>query len=375
MFGLQASVREGSDGGFAAEGADVVLGLGELHGELAEVVFGGRELAGGSVGVSEGAQAKRVELVGAGVLGCGARVPGVACMLICDLHAVTGRLEFWVSLAGGLLGVPVDRLMERTAPVERHPGGQLIGVEQRVDRQAGDLGEDGLPGPGPAGEVLAGRIDLRPTAPEASGTHSDGFGSPGRVRIGPVPAVQQIAGQAAGRGGDGGLGLPEPATGVLGVHPCLLFGAAQLRDLWVALGTERDDPGQFVANRRQFGDVSGEVGLQGPRRPQVDQHSLQRPPGRVRRSLRSGQTGGVGGSEVGPVAGEGADPLGAGVRDAAGDQVRDVALAAAGHPDVRAGGAGVLAHEQVRRGDGVALGAVDGGRIGQLQMLLDIAGG
>ena len=148
-----------------------------------------------------------------------------------------------------------------------------------------------------------------------------------------------------------------------------------MRDLWVGLGAERDDPGQFVANRRRLGDVSGEVGLQGPRRPQVDQDSLQRPPGRVRRGLRSGQTGGVGGSEVGPVAGEGGHPLGAGVLDAAGDQVRDVGLAAAGHPDVRRGGAGVLAHEQVRRGDGVALGAVDGGRIGQLQMVLDIAGG
>ena len=295
--------------------------------------------------------------------------------LICDLHAVTGRRKFWVGLAGGAGGVPVDRRMERTAPVERHPGGQLIGVEQRVDRQAGDLGQDGLPGPGPAGEVLPGRIDLGPTASEVSGACSDGFGSPGRVRIGPVPAVQQVGGQVSGRGGDGGLGLPEPVASVLGVPPCLLFGAPQLRDLWVGLGTERDDPGQFIPNRRRLRDVSGEVGLQGPRRPQVGQDSLGRPPGRVRRSLQSGQTGGVGGSEVGPVAGERADPLGAGVLDAAGNQVGDVALTAAGHPDIRAGGAGVLAHEQVRRGDGVALGAVDRGRIGQLQMVLDIAGG
>ena len=181
VFGLQASGREGSDGGFAAECADAVLGLGELAGELAEVVFGGRELSGGSVGVSERAQAKLVELVGAGVLGGGARVLGIACMLICDLHGAAGRLEFWVRLAGGVLGVPTDRRMERTAPVERHPGGQLIGVEQRVDGQAGDVGEDGLPASGPAGEVLAGRIDLGPTAPEASGAGSDGFGSPRAV--------------------------------------------------------------------------------------------------------------------------------------------------------------------------------------------------
>jgi hypothetical protein len=104
-------------------------------------------------------------------------------------------------------------------------------------------------------------------ASEASGAFSDGFGSPGRVRIGPVPAVLQVAGQVAGLGGDGGLGLREPSTSVVGVRPCLLFGAPQLRDLWVGLGAQRDDPGQFVANRRRFGDVSGEVGLQGPHPP------------------------------------------------------------------------------------------------------------
>src|SRR5665647_1797243 len=163
VFGLEASDREGSDGGFATECADAVLGLGELEGELAEVVFGSRELSGGSVGVSERAQAKLVELVSAGVLGGGARVLGIAYMLICDLDGVTDRLEFWVRLADGVLGVPVDRLMERTTPVVRHPGSQLIGVEQRAGGQAGDVAEDGLPASGPTGEVLAGRIDLGPT--------------------------------------------------------------------------------------------------------------------------------------------------------------------------------------------------------------------
>jgi len=148
MLGLQAPGREGSDGGFEAQCPDAVLGLGELLGELAEGVFGGRELSVGSVAVSEGAQAQFVELVCAGVLGCGARVPGIACMLICDLHAVTGRRKFWVRSASGVLGVPTDRRMQRTAPVERHPGGQLIGVEQRVDGQARDVGQDRLPGPG-----------------------------------------------------------------------------------------------------------------------------------------------------------------------------------------------------------------------------------
>ena len=56
------------------------------------------------------------------------------------------RRKFWARLADGVLGVPIDRRMERTAPVGRHPGWQLIGVEQRVDGQARDVGEDGLPG-------------------------------------------------------------------------------------------------------------------------------------------------------------------------------------------------------------------------------------
>src|SRR5665647_3222164 len=134
VLGLEASDGEGSDGGFATECADAVLGLGELQGELAEVVFGSRELPGGSVGVDERAQAKLVELVCAGVLGGGARVLGIAYMLICDLDGVTGRRKFWVRLADGVLGVPVDRLMERTTPVVRHPGGQLLDPDQLATR-------------------------------------------------------------------------------------------------------------------------------------------------------------------------------------------------------------------------------------------------
>src|SRR5665811_2622455 len=171
-------------------------------------------------------------------------------MLICDLNGVTDRLEFWVRLAGGVLGVPIDRRMERAAPVVRHPGGQLIGVEQRAGGQAGDVAEDGLPASGPTGEVLAGRIDLGPTAPEASGAGPDRFSSPRGVWVGPVPAVVQVPGQVSGRSGDGGLGLLESVASVVRVHPCLPFGVPQLRDPWVGLGAERDDLGKFVANRR-----------------------------------------------------------------------------------------------------------------------------
>ena len=53
VFGLEASGWQGSDGGFATQCADPVLGRGELAGELAQVGFGSRELLGGLGGVGE----------------------------------------------------------------------------------------------------------------------------------------------------------------------------------------------------------------------------------------------------------------------------------------------------------------------------------
>ena len=63
---------------------------------------------------------------------------------------------------------------------------------------------------------------------------------------------------------------------------------------------------------------------------------------------------------------EDVDPLAAGVVEVLGDEVGGVGVAAAGHGDVRRGGAGVLADEDVCGVDGLALGAVDGGGVGEL---------
>ena len=81
------------------------------------------------------------------------------------------------------------------------------------------------------------------------------------------------------------------------------------------------------------------------------------------------------GSEVGAVAAEDVDPLGACVVDGLGDEVGGVVVAAAGHADVRRGGAGGLADEQVGVVDGLALGAVDGGGVGELDVFADVVRG
>ena len=74
----------------------------------------------------------------------------------------------------------------------------------------------------------------------------------------------------------------------------------------------------------------------------------------------------MGWAEVGAVAAEDGDPLLAGVLDRLGDQVRGIGVAAAGHRDVRRGGAGRVADGDVGAVDGLALGAVDGGGVGEL---------
>ena len=82
-----------------------------------------------------------------------------------------------------------------------------------------------------------------------------------------------------------------------------------------------------------------------------------------------GQLGGVGRAEVGTVAGEDRDPLLPRVVDGVGDQVGGVGVAAAGHADVGGGRAGVLTNGQVRRGGRVALHAVHGAGVAELDVL------
>src|SRR4051794_28447165 len=79
-----------------------------------------------------------------------------------------------------------------------------------------------------------------------------------------------------------------------------------------------------------------------------------------------GEPSGVGGAQVRAVAAEDIDPLPAGVLEGLGDEVGGVALAAAGHGDVRRRGAGGLADGDVRVVDGLALGSVDCGGVGEL---------
>jgi hypothetical protein len=131
--------------------------------------------------------------------------------------------------------------------------------------------------------------------------------------------------------------------------------------------------------RLPFGDQSllalVQVGQPGPGGPEVGKHDLKRTGGRlgaVPLELLDGTLGGVGGSEIGTVSGEGVVPMLAGLVGVLGDDVDHVVLPPARHPDVRGGGGGVLSEQQVAGAGGLALGAVDRGRVGELDMLADV---
>lgn len=80
----------------------------------------------------------------------------------------------------------------------------------------------------------------------------------------------------------------------------------------------------------------------------------------------------VGWAEVSSVALEHRDPLVARGVGRFCDQVGGISLATAGHPDVRVRCAGGFADAEVGMVDGVALGAVRGGRVGQFDVVLDV---
>ena len=86
----------------------------------------------------------------------------------------------------------------------------------------------------------------------------------------------------------------------------------------------------------------------------------------------SGEPAGMGRSEVGAIAGEDLGPLVTRIRHVGGDQVGDVVLASAGHGDVGRRRTRPLTHQDVRAGGGVALRAVDGSRVHELDMLTHI---
>ena len=71
-------------------------------------------------------------------------------------------------------------------------------------------------------------------------------------------------------------------------------------------------------------------------------------------------------SEVGTVPAEHLDPLPAGVVEGLRDEVGGVAVTPSGHGDVRRCCAGVFTDEDVGAVNGVALRAVDGGGVGEL---------
>ncbi len=64
----------------------------------------------------------------------------------------------------------------------------------------------------------------------------------------------------------------------------------------------------------------------------------------------------------------------AGIVEGLGDQVGRVVRASAGHADVRRRSSGVLADGEMSLGHGVALGAVDGGGVGELDVPPGVGG-
>lgn len=90
--------------------------------------------------------------------------------------------------------------------------------------------------------------------------------------------------------------------------------------------------------------------------------------------LCGGEAGGVSGPEVRAVPTEDLDPESAGIGKALGDQMGRVVLATASHADIGRCRPGVLADSEVGLGNGVALGGVHGGGVGELDVSPGVGG-
>ena len=113
-----------------------------------------------------------------------------------------------------------------------------------------------------------------------------------------------------------------------------------------------------------------------PGSTQVPRRGLERTAWGVPLEVLGCALGRVGGAEVGAVAAEHLDPLLAGVVEVVGDEVGGVVLAAAGHARRRPTRRWCARRAARWRGaDGVALDAVDGGGVGELDVLARVVGG
>ena len=149
----------------------------------------------------------------------------------------------------------------------------------------------------------------------------------------------------------------------------MLVVLLQRRHDGVAFAGERDDVEEQVAATLGLREPLEAILFNGPHAVQLGQDLLEWPQLRVAGRLAGGEFGGVGGAEVGPVAAEDGDPLLARLVEVGGDKVGGVGSRPRVIADVGRRGAGVLADHQVRGGDGVALRAVRGGGVGELDML------
>ena len=222
------------------------------------------------------------------------------------------------------------------------------------------------------------RLRCMPRGPGPVGEDAGGLVGAGQLG---VPGAAQPGGVLLSARGEGGGAAGGRLLGLLGGDP----GGVTVGLEWTQDLLAMDRPGGLLLNTAQplpqvlqlaVGDQ-----LFGPGLAQLVQHVGElgggvRPRGRSVSGRRAGRRVSCGGrSQVGPLPAERGDPLLACVVKVLGDQVRDVGLAAAGHRHVGRGGGGRVRHHEVGGLGGVALGAVAGGGVTELDVLADVVGG